>query len=216
MTQVAARRRRAWADLVPATLATGAAGLVVTLVVGSAASTLRSAVPQAESALPAFATGGGTDDSPPAGGAAVRVRVRPSMPPSLAMVAGFDLVLSRPPTTERASRGAAPAAAGVAEAPAQVLSETMVAAPAPIAPTTPTLVGEGPSTAPAPPVRPGKGRSKPRPTTTDAVSLASDGRVALAGAATDEAAGATPSRGRGRDGAGAPPPHAPAKGHPDR
>mgnify|MGYP006952608690 CR=1 FL=1 len=82
-------QRRVLRDLVPATLATGAAGLVVALVVGGTTGGLQSALSRADEALPTYA-----DSSVAAAGSLgaddVTVQVRPSLPAALPLVALFD------------------------------------------------------------------------------------------------------------------------------
>src|SRR5688572_22437387 len=102
---VASRRRRALRDVIPATLATGAAGLVVALVVGGATQGIQSALVPGERDLPAYAaelaagaTGVGADG--------VTVDVRAARPRSIGITAAFDLLPPGAVAEDVAVRGA--------------------------------------------------------------------------------------------------------------
>ena len=220
--------RRALRDLVPATLATGAAGLVVTLLVGGATQDLHGALAPGSGDLPTYAAElADLEPGAPAAAAAgrVTVRVRPSLPAALGVVSAFDLVPSagglafsaadvRGVRVERAARTVAVA---VAIAGAAAGSAPDVAA-------SPVDVAPAPRVAePVVDASDAKGmRRPPRAAKTSkfrdvepalALALASGDRVALASMADRDTSidgGSDRERGRWHD---APPAHAPAHGH---
>ena len=234
--------RRVLRDLVPATLATGAAALVVTLLVGGATADVRGTL-MSGGGRPATAVAelAGTPGVAGALAAAdLTVRVRPSLPAPIRVVSVLDLLppdrAPRPPGPSLGARGAGrdrpavrpPTSAPVAASTA-VLSvvPAAVASPGPTAPTTPTtpapdLVTEpdSPSTGRTAARTPTWSKGKPRSSTE--LSLASTGAVALspssgpASSAPATAVGGPVPTDQSDPGHGpsdaAPPPHATAHG----
>ena len=113
-------RRRALADLLPAVLVTGTAGLVVSLIVGGTTGGLHSALegdggitfPSYGADVAAGIAGAGAGD-----GSGVTVRVRPSLPGPIGVVAALDLVpgpavASLASTTGRDAAGVRPVVGG--------------------------------------------------------------------------------------------------------
>ena len=222
MTQTSGSSRRALRDLVPATLATGAAGLVVALVVGGTTAAVRSVVaPDGRTAGPAIAELAG--DVVTSGAAAARdvtVRVQPARPPAIGVVAAFDLA---PPTASplavASAKPAVPASASrapVVTPATSVLSSPVLASPVVAAATTPAapLVATVPERGRA---KGPKGAKAATSSPSSTVSLASTGRVALDGATSDDGDdGEGGEDGKARHRGNGPPDHAPAKGYRNR
>jgi hypothetical protein len=227
MAQQSGNARRALRDLLPATLATGAAGLVVALVVGGTGAAVRSVVGPGRggAGAPVAELAGDAGVAPGADGpAGVTVRVRPSLPPAIGVVSALDLapqppaavavgatrssvepavvrgvLLERTPPTTLAASSLGAIAVAVDAAP-------VVAVPV-VAPST----GQ-----PSPdPAKPERRRSLPNATRrTGTVTLASTDRVALTSSDDRDSKagrtdGGTAKRGDARNG---PPDHAPAHG----
>ena len=211
----AARRRRALADLLPATLATGVAGLVVSVLVGGTTTGLHSALSERDATdAPAYVA----DAAGAAPGDGITVRVRPSAPKASGLAAALDLA----PTDAVASAPAAVARRAAATRAAR--SETAVASPSPVTTSAPdaiVLVAAVPE--PIVEVLATKAKRSGRTSKARAgestLTAASSGWVALDGAAaTTTTAGADGDAGtdtadeRRRHSHEAPPPHAPAYG----
>jgi hypothetical protein len=215
--------RRALRDLVPVTLASGLAGLIVTLLVGGTTAAIRSTLGpgSGSGALPALAVDAFAGDGPGAAAsrdAAVSVRVRPSRPAPIGIVSILDLMdvaEHASPTAVLASSGDRTALRSVALRPL-VPPVPTVAAAAAVAPlvAAPGGVATTPAAGADPPARGAKASKakaeKSASPNRDAVVSASSDRVRFGGEADDADDGAaTPHH-------SAPPDHAVAKGHRSR
>ena len=222
------RTRRALRDLLPATLATGAAGLVVSMLVGGTAQGIRSALDPADARdVPTYSAAPAIDPHRDR----VTVRVRPALPGPLGVVSFLDLAgavsgMSPASTIETTVRGVLldrdpppePGAAAPADTPVAPVSAEPPAAVTPAA-----AVAEG-TVGPTEPRRRPKSKGRDR-VTAPTVLAASDQRVALdAGPTTDEdgepaTEGKHPNDAKDRVKHGhepspnGPPPHAPAHGY---
>ena len=221
MAQQSGSARRALRDLLPATLATGAAGLVVALVVGGTGAAVRSVVGPGRGSSGSAVAELAADPAVGRGGdpaAGVTVRVRPKVPPAIGIVSAFDLV---PQPVGAAQAGAEQVVVrGVLLArtspPEIVAASSPVLAAAVEAPSAVADVVSAPSAAPTPPPDPSKpARRRTKPTAarrTDTVTLASSDRVPLTASDDDDdrrTAERTADPGDRRNG---PPDHAPAYG----
>ena len=159
--------RRALRDLVPVTMATGLAGVIVALLVGGTTAGIRSVLgPDGGSGnLPNLAAGVAAGDPAAVDGAGadgISVRVRPSRPPVLSVESVFDLAAPLPSDTATvplAVRGATfertSTIGTVLPSAVSALAATAVTAPVPASP-----VAVVPAVAPSPAER--EPRTKPR------------------------------------------------------
>ena len=228
--------RRALRDLLPATLATGAAGLVVALVVGGTSEGLRAAFVPATRDVPTYATGlpPGARGGDGLGGDRVTVTVRPSAARGgaasiLDLVPDADAAVT-PPLSVVAVRGVRFERATDALLPAGATAP--MAAPAPDAPPDPEAAPAvapptSASTVVAAAEAPAKRRGTLRATISNGGGGGGGGGKAKPGAETTVAVASTqpvpldaapapaveePERQHGRSHE-APPPHAPAYGY---
>lgn len=213
-------RRRALADLLPATLATGAAGLVVSLVVGGTTAGLQSALrPPGGGAAPNVVATAGLDDAV-AVRRGVTVSVRPKLPAAIGVVAALDL-LPAPALARSASAGdAGPRSPSVVLASSSTRRETPAVPVMVLAAVPASAELAAASTDTAAPAMATPAKSKPKARTTartdrlagdGVVALGSGSRVAADGLAATTAPDATKPTPRSKH--EAPPPHAPAHGY---
>ena len=222
-----ATTHRVLRDLVPATLATGAAGLVVALVVGGASAGIRSVVAPGAGAPPAYAVSLAAEDVAAAGaGDGVTVQVRPARPRAIGVVSVLDLIAPPEVVAGRLAAADDDAVLGVflSRPPAMPSPGVDVDVEGPVAPP-PASAPEPAATAPAPtpslalaadakPRRatapPAKSKSGTKPTGADAPltsSSTSTERVAFGPPAPDAA-----EDDEHRPSPNGPPDHAPAYG----
>lgn len=211
MTQQSTTSRRPLRDVAPATLAAGAAGLVVTLLVGGTTAGIQSALGPGVERLPGMASGvvdAGQWALPSSrGNAGVTVRVRPARPATPSPLSVFDLapaasevaIGARPSSVPRPALAAASAAAAVPETTAVPAPPSPItAAPAPAEASAPvlTVVVKAP--------RSESPKAKRKATSVVTLSAARAGAGRARGAMGDDdglvvAASASPKRAKVRD-----------------